>query len=741
MSGSVYGKMSEAAYGKAKTDKIKMIGEKLKSNIGKKAKVKQQGKGKEKQLVVTGDPDKVEIESLKRKLRAEKKSVSQLQGEVENLKVKVRKEKANARNSMYRLEETAKRQHTEIAGLRQKLDEQSNYHKYTLKYLGVEHQNNLQEVLNNSAKLTERAARQLKIGKLNLDLSRRTVEKAGSLERALRAQLEAHFKAESDAIKLSCKREVDKVKAQYKHERDNDREEYEYILRSFKSFHKEKMNEAKQYKDELITLYKHCNSLTKTIKRMEANAYPVRIKQSGLKMLVVPEADKPNEFENYLERRKKLETQKKVLDGHEVELDKYDDAIHRGDTVQKETDENSQIKENWKHRDQEMKEIEDKYLGRQWSNISDFVQDTLANVPEKNEFVYEVPSELQERPEAVEDDVQKNIEPKFVEVGDVQVNVHRKVVSQSKYCEDTNTVIKHKNAKKLLLEEHHDDHRIEDEIEKLDIKNALKDEKRDAEGTKSSVESDVASEYDKDSGLTPTEHYIRQKKKKLKKALRNSEGVCVSSNQPQNNSAKQNDPDTSKEVYMSKNVSRNVAHDRPESQNIKLDVFSVMKKNEKKNRPETARAVLMGRRTEARKIIFGGPVRNSGFGVATSNRLSQKKPFRPRLVQSARLRRSPRKIVHYKSIEKSVQTSRCEEMSQKPKSNREKPTHNAKPRRRNIQSASRAYEKRRKPGSVSPRRERRPRPHSAKVGMRRYGGGHKTPFYTTVRPARTFSPV
>ena len=193
MSEAVYGKMSEAAYGKATFDKIKRIGEKLKSNIGKKAKVKQHGKGKEKQLVVTGDPDKVEIESLKRKLQAEKKSVSQLQGEVENLK-KVRKEKANARNSMYRLEETAKRQHTEIADLRQKLDEQSNYHKYTLKYLGVEHQNNLEEVLNNSAKLSERAARQLKIGKLNLDLSRRTIEKAGSLERALRTQLEAHLK-------------------------------------------------------------------------------------------------------------------------------------------------------------------------------------------------------------------------------------------------------------------------------------------------------------------------------------------------------------------------------------------------------------------------------------------------------------------------------------------------------------------------------------------------------------------
>ena len=187
---------------------------------------------------------------------------------------------------------------------------------------------------------------------------------------------------------------------------------------------------------------------------------------------------------------------------------------------------------------------------------------------------------------------------------------------------------------------------------------------------------------------------------------------------------------------------QNAAYARPESQNIKLDVFSVMRKSEKRNRPETARAVLMGRRTEARKIVFGGPVRNSGFGVATGGRLSQKRPCRPRLVQSARLSRSPRKIVRYNCIDQSVQTiSRCEETSQKPKSNREKSAHSAKPRRRNIQSASRAYEKRRKPGSVSPRRERRPRPHSANVGMRRYGGGYKAPFYTTVRPTRTFSPV
>ena len=95
-----------SAWGKVTINKIKKIDEKLKNNIGKKAKVKEQGKGKDKQLVVTGDPDKVEIESLKRRLKTEKKNVSQLKGEIEILKNKLRKEKANSRNSMYRLEET-----------------------------------------------------------------------------------------------------------------------------------------------------------------------------------------------------------------------------------------------------------------------------------------------------------------------------------------------------------------------------------------------------------------------------------------------------------------------------------------------------------------------------------------------------------------------------------------------------------------------------------------------------------
>ena len=140
-----------------------------------------------------------------------------------------------------------------------------------------------------------------------------------------------------------------------------------------------------------------------------------------------------------------------------------------------------------------------------------------------------------------------------------------------------------------------------------------------------------------------------------------------------------------------------------------------MRKNEKRIAQKQL-GLFMGRRTEARKIVFGGPVRNSGFGVATSDRLSQKDRSDRDWSSPHDFVAAPGRLSIIKVL-KSPYTSRCEEMSQKPKSNREKPAHNAKPRRRNIQSASRAYEKRRKRGSVSPRRERRPRPHSAKVGM------------------------
>ena len=74
---------------------------------------------------------------------------------------------------------------------------------------------------------------------------------------------------------------------------------------------------------------------------------------------------------------------------------------------------------------------------------------------------------------------------------------------------------------------------------------------------------------------------------------------------------------------MSKNVSRNVAHDRPESQNIKLDVFSVMKKNEKKNRPETA-GLFSWTGARKQKNYFWWTSTQQRIRVATSNRLSQK---------------------------------------------------------------------------------------------------------------------
>ena len=194
---------------------------------------------------------------------------------------------------------------------------------------------------------------------------------------------------------------------------------------------------------------------------------------------------------------------------------------------------------------------------------------------------------------------------------------------------------------------------------------------------------------------------------------------------------------TPQEVSGLKNSLQNAAYARPESQNIKLDVFSVMRKSEK--RKEKLGRFLVDR-TEARKIVFGGPYATVGSVWRPAvDFLKKDRAGRLPHDLGAALEKSLSVIIVLTSPVQTI--SRCEETSQKPKSNREESAHSAKPRRRNIQSASRAYEKRRKPGSVSPRRERRPRPHSANVGMRRYGGGYKAPFYTTVRPTRTFSPV
>lgn len=253
--------------------------------------------------------------------------------------------------------------------------------------------------------------------------------------------MELHFKNESNAIRATCKREVDRIKSQVKHEREEDKKEYEYILSSFKSFHNEKMMEAKQYKEELITLYKHCNNLTKTIKRMEQHAYPVRIKNSGLKMFVVPKKDKPKEFENYLDRRKMLDQQNSTLKNHKANMDKHDDSDD-SDYNKKITNDSSTsiLLKQRRIRQDEMHEIEDKYLGRQWSNVSEFVHDVLEKKPEKKPFAMPVHLQnppLKEMEEETEKETEANkVQHEFVNVGDLRNDIHKKVLSKSHKCVD-----------------------------------------------------------------------------------------------------------------------------------------------------------------------------------------------------------------------------------------------------------------------------------------------------------------
>ena len=167
----------------------------------------------------------------------------------------------------------------------------------------------------------------------------------------------------------------------------------------------------------------------------------------------------------------------------------------------------------------------------------------------------------------------------------------------------------------------------------------------------------------------------------------------------------------------------------------------------RRKRPETARAVLMGRNnSNIKKMIFHGHVRNSGFDSPLKNHhTTGRKPYKPRMVQSARYRHSPRKKNLHEGVDQSVQTSRYEDEDEKKKSNGGKKNNNnidgnRARRERNIQSAGRAYERRRKKGSLSPRRERRLRPQSAKATIHSRKK-KKAPFYTTVKDRSSFSPV
>ena len=82
-----------------------------------------------------------------------------------------------------------------------------------------------------------------------------------------------------------------------------------------------KMDEVRTYRDELTTLYQHCNTLTKMVHKMENQAYPVRVKPGNIRMFVIPETDKPGEFENDLDRQKLLKQQVNVVRQYDAALD------------------------------------------------------------------------------------------------------------------------------------------------------------------------------------------------------------------------------------------------------------------------------------------------------------------------------------------------------------------------------------------------------------------------------------
>ena len=54
---------------------------------------------------------------------------------------------------------------------------------------------------------------------------------------------------------------------------------------------------------------------------MENQAYPVRVKPGNIRMFVIPETDKPGEFENDLDRQKLLKQQVNVVRQYDAALD------------------------------------------------------------------------------------------------------------------------------------------------------------------------------------------------------------------------------------------------------------------------------------------------------------------------------------------------------------------------------------------------------------------------------------
>ena len=441
--------------------RVSMLSKEVKDDLAKKA-----GWGKAKigknaggtAMVVTGDPDKLRILNLEHNLAIEKAAFSELKGELLAVQSKLDKEKHNSKAAMYRLEEMTKRQNREIVDLKGKLDDYKNHHDITMEHLNIDHRNQLQEVLQNSQKLHGRAAQQLSFGFKQLGISRKTMENAQALEQTLREQFEKQFAEKERNIDKRCKREIDKIRAEYKHLKEQDELEHESILNSFKAFHKQKMDEVRTYRDELTTLYQHCNKLTKMVHKMENQAYPVRVKPGNIRMFVIPETDKPNEFENYLDRQKLLRQQVNVVRQYDAALDSANATSPSNEPT---------ISSQPLPVDDDMKHIEEKYVpglreqrelekvvavngvlkpALEISDVSTFVRHVDAILPEKKPFVYEAPPHLEKT--VTDEEVSGNdpLDHEIILVEHPNEGTHHVVTTQPKHA-----VVRHHDARAFLL--------------------------------------------------------------------------------------------------------------------------------------------------------------------------------------------------------------------------------------------------------------------------------------------------
>ena len=655
-----------------KTKRNTAIRKELRDQIGRKSKV--QGIAKANAMIVHGDPDKIEIGNLKRLLGVEKAAYSELKGELGLLKTKLVKEKRMARASMHRLEEMVKRYQKESHDLRAKLDDHRNHHHHALENLEREHDRNLKDVVKHSNELQERAVNHLNYGHKHMLISRKTMEEAAAREDKLRRELEEQRKSQAEQIKRASQREIDRVKAQYEHSKEQDRKEFEFTLQSFKDYHKERMEESEQYKEELTTLYKHCNGLTKMVKRMEMQAYPVRVKGDNLKMFVIPQEEKPAAFQSYMERRKVLKASVDVVEQYTNALSEYEDPP-REETTEHDVGGKKEAEDIEKIAEKYVPGLRQKHLEKKLSadmsslsnplmisNVSTFVRHVEAAVPEREPFVYNAPPHLLTKDSDCEKKGGDPLEHEVVIVGHADAAKHRAVKD-----DDAHLVVRHVEAAKLLIDAHEDDH---DDLAEAAAAPTVgeKDERVEAE--------DVTDLSEPHTNETPTETFLRRKRLRARPKSANP-------------------PTYNRRAFL------NITGPK------KISVHS-------SNRPETARAVLSARNTGNTFVLSGSP-RSGGFGSRTARQPTSANRKRQSPVWNARvLRQFQGKAKTGRSAANGAREERKKEAATKEKA---VDVHH---------EIKKMHAQRRKKGTVPPRRQRN-RPASASLASRLHVNGRVRP--------------